>query len=149
MKPSYPDIVELGDAAGIGPEWFDEHGVPRFRPFHPSLLGVYDTFAVLARVRCQEARCRRQMLVGVGWDRIDLRAVLAGKQPDDCVRSLGRLASGFDYGDPPRHDCPGAGETMGSDLDRLLEVWERPDLDWCRRSRLEGWHVARHQETRT
>lgn len=138
MFPAYRDILDLADACGKTADWFDEHGVPRFRPFHPSMLGVYDCFALLARVRCADRYCGAEILVGVGWQKIDLFALVTGRE-DSVVRSVEALVAGFDLGDPPRHDCPGAGERMFCDLAEIVEVWERPGAgEWVRRADLEG-----------
>lgn len=137
MLPRYDDILELTDSCGMDPDWFDEHGVPRFRPFHPTMLGVYDCFAVLATIRCADRHCQKPMLVGVGWPKINMLAVLTGRQ-DRAFNNLESLATGFDFGDPPRHDCTGAGETMRSDVVEILQAWERPDTLWQRRADLEG-----------
>ena len=48
----YPIYRDLRDKLGE-PIWHDEHGVPRYAEFHPSLLGIYDDWAVLFVVRCQ------------------------------------------------------------------------------------------------
>jgi len=138
MFPAYRDILDLAEAAGATPVWFDEHGVPRFRPFHPDLLGVYDCFALLAKLRCADRYCGAEILVGAGWPRIDLSAVIAGAD-DAAVRNIEQLVAGFSVGDPPRHNCPGAGETMVCDLVSIIEVWEQPGVsDWVRRTDLEG-----------
>ena len=126
MLPSYSDIRALTDTEPI---WFDHGGVPRYAPFSPRLLGVYDHIAVLAEIECQS--CARRLLVGEG-------------RPRQCVhfdhgdaalveQSLETLARGFVFGDPPRHGCPGAGETMGCIERRIVEAWERVDFGWVRR----------------
>ena len=126
MLPSYADIRALTD---VEPCWFDQSGVPRYAPFVFRLLGVYDHVAVLVEVECQS--CGKRLLVGEG-------------RPEHCVhfdhgealivkQSLEALAKGFVFGDPPRHDCPGAGETMGCIERRIVEAWERADLQWVRR----------------
>ena len=50
MLPDYSDIL---DAAGRQPDWWTHDGVPRFAPFTPPMLGVYDEFALLAEIACQ------------------------------------------------------------------------------------------------
>ena len=71
MLNEYTDILALADRAGVGsPLWWDEGGVPRFAPFHPTLLGVYDQYAVLGEVTC--ASCHKSMLVGLGRPKIAL-----------------------------------------------------------------------------
>jgi hypothetical protein len=43
------------------------------------------------------------------------------------------------YGDPPRHGCDGAGDTMNCDDIAVLEVWHREGIgDWVRLMDLEG-----------
>ncbi|MCL4414523.1 MAG: hypothetical protein M1522_07235 [Actinobacteria bacterium] len=126
MLPSYADIrSRIADP----PIWHDRHGVPRYEAFDPSMLGVYDDFAILAEIACQ--RCGERFLVGGGWTRFDVFA-------DPIVeRNLEALAESFDYGDPPRHDdgpmgrC--AGETMHSETVRVVEAWEQVGFDWVRR----------------
>ena len=133
MRPSYADILlRIAEP----PLWHDRHGVPRYEPFAPQMLGVYDDFAILVEIKCQ--RCSRRFLVGGGWTRFDLFV-------DPIVeRNLTSLAASFDYGDPPRHDvgpmCRCAGETMSSDVVRIVEAWERVGLDWVRRDLRCGEH---------
>ena len=126
MLPSYSDIRALTDQE---PSWFDHNGVPRYAPFHPSLLGVYDTYAVLAEVECQA--CGERLLIGEGKPKHVVHMV-AG-EPEIIEHDLGEIARSFVFGDPPRHDCPGAGETMSCIERRIVEAWERVDLDWVRR----------------
>ena len=124
MLPSYDDIRSRIAEPSL---WYDRHGVPRYEPFKPQMLGVYDDFAVLAEIECQ--RCSRRFLVGGGWTRFDVFA-------DPIVeRTLTGLVASFDYGDPPRHGGDAgrcAGETMSSDVVRVVETWERVGLDWVR-----------------
>lgn len=126
MLPSYADIRSR---IAEPPIWYDRHGVPRYEPFKPQMLGVYDDFAVLAEIACQ--RCGARFLVAASWTRLD---VFANSM---VQRSLESLAESFDYGDPPRHDdgpmgrC--AGETMRSETVRVVERWERIGFDWVRR----------------
>lgn len=126
MLPAYHDIrSRIADP----PTWHDRHGVPRYEPFHPSLLGVYDDFAILAEIACQW--CGQRFLVGGGWTRFDVFA-------DPIVeRNLEALATSFDYGDPPRHNAEAKGEcagaTMSSETVRVAEAWEKVGFDWVRR----------------
>ncbi|MCL4413188.1 MAG: hypothetical protein M1522_00325 [Actinobacteria bacterium] len=131
MLPAYADIRSriLKD-----PLWHDHHGVPRYGPFAPDMLGVYDNFAILAEIACQS--CGARFLVGGGWQRFNILV-------DPIVeRTLAGLVATFDYGDPPRHvygtmgRC--AGETTTSDTVRIAEAWEQVGLEWVRRSELEG-----------
>ena len=131
MLPAYDDIRSR---IAEPPIWHDRHGVPRYEPFKPQMLGVYDDFAVLVEIECQ--RCARRFLAGGGWTRFDVFS-------DPIVElNLTSLAESFDYGNPPRHDdgpmgrC--AGETMSSDVVRIVEAWERVGLDWVHRGDREG-----------
>ncbi|GEM_PF-2319641 len=132
MLPQYPDILALAHRAGVGePAWFDEAGVPRYAPFHPSLLGVYDELAVLAEVTC--ASCNKTILVGLGRGRIEL-GTQGGFVRNDLA-SVIALAKA--WGDPPRHNLPlggrCAGETMLCRDVRVVETWEMgDDFEWQR-----------------
>lgn len=130
MLPNYADIRALTDAEPI---WFDERGVPRYAPFHPRLLGVYDRYAVLAEIECQS--CGERMLVGEGRPQHLFHAV--GRSVEVLEQSMADLAQNFVFGDPPRHDCPGAGETMTCIERRIVEAWEQVDFEWVRRSEHE------------
>ena len=126
MLPSYADIRALTDAE---PTWFDHNGVPRYAPFHPSLLGVYDRFAVLAEIECQS--CGDRILIGDGRPKHIIHMV-CGK-PEILEQDLPHMTRCFVFGDPPRHACPGAGETMSCIERRIVEAWERVNLEWIRR----------------
>lgn len=134
MKNDYRDIL---DVAGP-PVWWDHDGVPRYVAFAPELLGVYQRFAILARIECQS--CRLRMSVGCGYD----RSVIAPSMTDPGryeVRTLtlAGLAEGFAYGDPPHHGGCG-GESMQSVGVYIEQAWERslrPGLSWSRNTDLE------------
>lgn len=127
MLPNYSDITSrLGE-----PLWWDEHGVPRYEPFHPQWCDVYANYAALILIACQN--CGREFIVGVSVSEtkhaIFHRASIELPTPN----SLGS----FYYGDPPRHAEEGvclAGDTMTSVPKRVLEFWHRP-LD-----RIGDWH---------
>jgi hypothetical protein len=130
MLPSYADIRALTD---VEPIWFDHNGVPRYAPFHPRLLGVYDCFAVLAEIECQS--CGRHLLIGEGRPKRSIH--FFHDDPEVIEYSLAALAQHFVFGDPPRHDCPGAGETMACIERRIVEAWERQSDKWVRRNDFE------------
>lgn len=132
MLPDYADIRALSDR---GPNWFDENGVPRYAPFHPKMLGVYDHHALLVKIRCQ--RCRQVFLVGEGWPTSGIRG-------DQLVTfDLAGIAERYHYGDPPAHGgC--VGNTMNSEPLRIVQAWttQVPDdtyhvPDWRRIPELE------------
>jgi len=130
MRPDYADIRALTDRE---PLWFTIGGVPRYAPFHPRMLGVYDRSAVLVRIACQS--CGAEMLIGDGAVALTLYRVSKGEVSEITIE---RFAANWSCGDPPRHDCPGGGETMSADEVEIVEAWERVDFDWQRRTDLEG-----------
>ncbi len=132
MLPDYSDITRR---IATAPRWYDDSGVPRYDPFHPRMLGVYDQVAVLLRIGCQS--CGRGFDVGLGYRHIEV--VMHG---DVVERSTEEIVAAASFGDPPRHDygemgrC--AGETMSSIEVAITEVWEKVDCEWARRADLEG-----------
>jgi len=130
MKSDYADILALTDQE---PLWFTKDGVPRYASFHPKMLGVYDRSAVLARVACQS--CGAEMLIGDGAPALTLHSLSKGEVAEITIE---RFATRWTCGDPPRHNCLGAGETMGAVELEIVEAWERIDFDWQRRTDLEG-----------
>lgn len=122
MWPDYQDIrSRLGD-----PLWWDEHGVPRYEPFHPKLCDIYARFAALIEVSCQN--CCRRFPVGVSQPEFRLFPTVRQVEPP-TQESIGW----FHYGDPPRHECPG--DTMNVDSLRILEFWRRGEetgWEWVR-----------------
>jgi len=131
MLPSYNDIRSR---ISEDPSWFTGDGVPRYGHFEPEALGVYDVIAALFLVRCQS--CQAQLKIGAGRPRLTLWQVMRDKEPK--VATLEEFARSWQCGDPPRHDCPGAGETMTAIEVAVLEAWERLGLKWERRVDLEG-----------
>jgi hypothetical protein len=139
MLPKYEDILALANAIGRRPLWWDEDGVPRFAPFHPRLLGVYDRYAALGELMC--AACGKRMPVGVG--RPGITITRDNVTTYDLADVIAVLES---FGDPPRHDderggsdgntgC--AGETMTSTFTHLIETWVLGNhFQWERNPRL-------------
>lgn len=120
MLPDYTDIKALAASVGHEPDWYDAHGVPRYATFEPRMLGVYDHFAVLAKIGCQG--CDETFLVGEGKGHMDV----AWWEDDPRLPVLEDLAVNYHYGDPPRHGgC--MGETMGSFAVEMVEVWTMED----------------------
>lgn len=124
MLPSYDDIrSRLGD-----PVWFDDHGVPRYEPFEPDMLGVYDTYAALLTIGCQG--CNREFQVGIGravTDAVERAPVdeVADWWPPTLPNDVDGRPWGWSwhYGDPPRHGC--IGDTMNSVPVAVVEFWRR------------------------
>lgn len=148
MHPRYGDIIE---AAGRQPDWWGENGVPRFGPFHPTMLGVYDHSAIYGLLGCQG--CDTLLPVGIGMPVYSFYDFMGPKE-DIKPWDAKRLRDELSYGDAPHHDHPGgtggcSGTTMGTWLAEVLEAWEilaNPDGDifarrfgeWTRIPELEG-----------
>ena len=95
MLPDYRDI-----ASRLGPSlWWDDHGVPRYDPFHPDLCGVYDGYVALLQIACQS--CGRRFLVASGISR-SWRPLRVGSRPPALPTA--NDTSSLGYGDPPRHE---------------------------------------------
>lgn len=134
MYPLYKDIrTKLGE-----PVWIDQHGVPRYEPFHPELLGIYDKWALEIEVKCQS--CHQLFLCAAGSDEYEFNPATKSmnhfKTVDDAINRL----SG--WGDAPWHTHKGdqdkfdgqcAGTTMCSDS-REIRLW--------RRDHQNGWMIV-------
>lgn len=137
MLPDYRDIT---CRIVQPPSWYDHHGVPRYDPFKPTMLGVYDKYAIFAEIECQS--CCKKFRVGCGWPGENMQLVLAtpdDQQPEDpdwWKYSLEKLTEGFHYGDPPSHSC--TGDSMNCIDLRIIEAWEKDGYGWMRRLELEG-----------
>ena len=121
MLPDYADIRKRIDE---DPLWYDEHGVPRYDPFRPSMLGIYDDLAILMVIECQS--CGTPFKVGLGKQRALERAF-----GSDASLPTEHGVGSWHYGDPPR-GCCAAGATMNSVPRRVLEAWKRKGVDWVR-----------------
>lgn len=108
MNPSYQDIL---DATDILPVWWDGNGTPRFAAFHPNMQGIYDHYALLAEIACQN--CSKRFLVAEGWTS---HYVWTGGD-------FGKIVEDYHYGDPPQHGC--IGDTMNCIDLRIVEAWTR------------------------
>lgn len=125
MLPSYADIRDkLGK-----PQWWDEHGVPRYCEFGPQHVGIYATQVVLLRIGCQA--CRQQFDVAMATSSMTL--VFGGKPLSDRVKNRS-----IHYGDPPNEGCCAAGPTMNCEDLRVVQFWYKDDnFDWRRDPELE------------
>ena len=127
MHQYYKDILDRIDEA---PTWFDDDGVPRFGDFSPGKLGtIYASEAALAEVSCQA--CGRMFKVALTEAFACKRLGLS-----DEIR-LRRVH----YGDPPNVNCCGAGPSMNSEMQRILEYWPRDyevSSGWQRDPTFEG-----------
>lgn len=125
MLRDYADITSRLGA----PKWWDDHGVPRYEPFHPGMLGVYDDVAALLDIACQS--CPRRFHVAMSTSLAWLCVRSKDRKISDGV-PLPTLEPGFyHYGDPPPHGC--VGDTMNCEDLRVLEFWTKrwsaPDAD--------------------
>lgn len=125
MLASYDDILSR---IAEEPLWYDEHGVPRYEPFHHDMLSnIYADWAVLLLISC--AACGRRFKVALSGSRY--------------FSPMGHPHKRH-YGDPPRHgDERGrcAGETMNCNDEKVLEVWQEgltERFKWDRIPDLEG-----------
>lgn len=122
MKKDFRDIRK---AIPVDPYWYDELGTPRYDVFHPTMLGVYDNYAVYGTIECQA--CGEQFEVGAGST-----GYSAGTRP----WTLKDIVEKYHYGDPPIHEC--VGDTMMSENFTVLQAWEHDHAgDWNRVSALE------------
>lgn len=126
MRHDYLDIAARIKEA---PQWFDEHGVPRYCRFHPAeIANVYAQEAVLMEIACQ--RCGHLFPVAISQDdleRFNAKHTLAEMIG---VREL-------HYGDPPNVACCDAGPTMNSEPRKVLEYWQTNKGEWTRNPELE------------
>ena len=134
MNPLYNDIEDrLG-----WPDFWDQHGCPRYATFSPKLVTVYAKVASLIEIACQD--CGERFAVGQpGPTAFELTTnntynnnyqVLSDVEFE---RAVGRFP--VEYGDAPSHGgC--VGETMTTDLIRAIELWSREEGDW----QLVPWH---------
>lgn len=115
MLESYRDITsKLGY-----PEWFDEHGVPRYCAFHPrKCANKYADEAVLIKVRCQG--CGEPFRVAITTSRLD-RYMLDKKEFRPSLKSR---IDNLHYGDPPNYGCCAVGPTMNSETVGVIEFWQ-------------------------
>ena len=145
MYPLYEDILEL--AGDRQPLWWDSNGVPRFQPFHPSLVPcIYADEALLMIIECQA--CRRKFDVGLFWD---LHDALVGVGPIDrkdleAPINRSRLSSSIQageipyYGDAPWHtinEYQCSGTTMTGKTLLIKEFWSHMSEGWVRKPEFE------------
>lgn len=124
MNRGYEDIrSRLGE-----PLWWDEQCVPRYDPFTPRLMGVYDNWVCLYEIACQN--CGQEFKVAESWRIFDLKE---GKRREEVTADE---VAALHFGDPPAHGC--IGDTMNCDDLRVLEFWHRnEDFEWVRLPALE------------
>lgn len=124
MKQNYSDILSrIKDS----PLWWDECGVPRYEPFHPSQLNcIYSKEAVLFLIRCQA--CGRSFEVAAAGHIFGGTESLANAILDHHLH----------YGDPPNAGCCAAGPTMNSEPISVLSYWHMDKFEWVERPEMKG-----------
>jgi hypothetical protein len=141
VKHEYPDIAALAGRCTYDrqPQWWDENGVPRFAPHHPTLCPcIYAIEVVLLKISCQS--CGQEFLVQLSVSEMT-RVRHMRLYPKNPYRTLeDRVCDGsIHYGDPPRHDdndnC-GAGASMNCWDLAVVQFWRRTD-EWIRKPELE------------
>lgn len=127
----YPLYRDIRDRLGV-PIWHDQHGVPRYDEFHPSLLGIHDDWACHFLVRCPS--CGEMFPCAVGFNALSYIASQVNfidlfdkrSSPEEMLPCF------VGWGDAPYHPYPTgqcAGTTMGADVCAILSVWYR-DSEW-------------------
>lgn len=127
MLESYEDIRSRIPEE---PQWWDEHGVPRYAPFHPRhCANIYADEAVLLLIACQN--CRALFRVAMSFHSVPRRAevglVLAEHIKNGTIH----------YGDPPNTGCCDPGASMNCEDLAVLEYWRRSKFEWEREPGLE------------
>lgn len=140
MLPNYKDII---DKAGE-PLWWDEYGVPRYCTFHPDECGVYIDTATLLIIECQS--CQTRFRAATVWnstsqlmERLRLDNMTGSHSwQGEPIATGPYLGLAPHYGDPPRHNCSGGGETMSSNTIAVAELWNQDEKwEWVRLQDIE------------
>lgn len=136
MKAAYNDIK---DKIKTTPLWYDENGVPRYEKFHPNLSpNIYAEEVALLEIACQY--CHKRFLVEVNFCKFDLVFNKSKKSLSNQVTLYMKNRNTFipvHYGDPPRHDCDGGGDTMNCYDLRIKEFWQKKKFKWQRIKKYE------------
>jgi hypothetical protein len=112
MKARYDDIVA---AAPHPPLWWDEHGVPRYKVFDPTLCGDPDARqAMLLQVAC--VHCRKFCFLAVSSPHLDL----------DIMSDLSARGAGGLYGLLPHFDH--CGRPNQGELIAVRSCWRRSSM---------------------
>lgn len=135
MLRDYKDIISR---ISEEPIYWDDNGVPRYEPFSPEDLGVYDDIAIYYRIACQN--CRKEFHVASSSNTTDrlINGSLANISFEKMKPNIKRMVEHLHYGDPPRHNC--VGDTMNVFDMEVLEAWEQysNNFEWVRHPELEG-----------
>ncbi len=139
MKAAYLDIR---NKIKEEPIWYDENGVPRYEKFSPDLSpNIYANEVILLEIACQY--CHQKFLVEMNFCKMDLILNKNRKTFQERIsyfienKKNQQLYVPIHYGDPPRHDCNGGGETMNCDDLRIKEFWMKKKFEWQRIKKYE------------
>lgn len=106
MHENYDDITSR---IAEPPAWYDENGTPRYGEFAPDHCpNIYARTIGLFLISCQE--CGKQFHVEMHATSFD---TWRNSNPP----------TKWHYGDPPRHDCTGAGDSMNCIDLAVLQFW--------------------------
>jgi hypothetical protein len=150
MLRSYHDIR---DRLGT-PQWVDDQGVPRYCPFHPSSLGVYDHWAALLEIGCQS--CGHPLLVACSYSPLDLvfgkngRIAATPKDPSTPLLPTPENPGSFGFGDAPYHGEDGCtGQSMTTEVRRVVQFWIRDGswMGWQRHPEFEFSYSPKEEDT--
>ena len=121
MHVYYRDILNRISAS---PLWFDEHAVPRYDLFSPTLCDIYANEAALVLIICQG--CHNPFFVAFSKDRYSPLSL------------RDRIKNGsLHYGDPPNIGCCPSGPTMNCEDIKVVAYYQQENHKWKRDSSLE------------
>ena len=98
----YSDYSDIIDRLGV-PLWYDEHGTPRYEPFHPRWADPYMDYVALLDVECQW--CGRHMQVASTIRMLHARIARRECEWAPELPHDGRIGH-FHYGDVPFRSRP-------------------------------------------
>ena len=133
MKASYLDIK---NKIREEPLWFDENGTPRYAKFHPDLSpNIYAREVILLEIACQDCHKRFDVEMSFSnFDRLQDRKSFR-ERLRNFIKNKEKIPP-IHYGDPPIHDCPGAGNVENCYDLRIKQFWSRK-FEWRRLKRYE------------
>lgn len=114
--------------------------MPRYDPYQPGMQSVYANYDALIEIRCQS--CGRVFLVGCCASQFEVGRCEHGGTVIKTVLPTVANPGFVWWGDAPSHEVSGgrcAGNTMSSELVRVVEFWECTGQmpEWTRVSKLE------------
>lgn len=139
MHAMYREILQaMGE-----PRWWGEHGVPRYCDFKPQEAdNIYADQVLLLRVECQGCGHPFDVAMSTTYSSKETLADYVRKTviEEEVVELMGGpMRRYLMYGDPPNIGCCGAGPTMTSVPQRILEFWRNDagNREWRRDPDLE------------